>query len=148
MTTVSTPSDRQQLSWMLDQIKNLNGVSYVLVLSSDGLPIAQCTDLDQDTADSVAAAAAGYCSIGKALGQFGGGPMRQCMGEYENAVVLVTSVAENSLLLVQCTHDAVISVVAGAMESMAPNMAEHLASKARSGGAGSAALSFGTAGQS
>ncbi|MFB7918577.1 roadblock/LC7 domain-containing protein [Streptomyces sp. NPDC056061] len=147
MTTVSS-SNQQDLAWMLDQIKGLHGVSYVLVLSSDGLAIAQCTELDKNTADSISAAAAGYCSIGKALGQFGGGPMRQCMGEYENAVIFVTSVAENSLLVVQCTHDADISVVAGAMESMAPNMAKHLASKARTGGSGGAALSFGTAGQS
>ncbi|MGY3056195.1 putative regulator of Ras-like GTPase activity (Roadblock/LC7/MglB family) [Streptomyces sp. TE3672] len=143
----ATPSDPKQLSWMLDQIKMLRGVTYALVLSSDGLSIARCTELDRDTADVFAAAAAGYCSIGKAFTQFGVGALNQCMGQYENGLLLATSVAENSLLAVLCTRDAEISVVAAAMESMAPNMADQLGAQARTETSGGA-LSCGTAGQS
>ncbi|MFF3957474.1 roadblock/LC7 domain-containing protein [Streptomyces sp. NPDC001890] len=147
MTTFTDRQAQTKASWILDDIKSLKGVTWAVVLSGDGLVVARCKDLDRDTADSISAAGAGYVSVAKALGQFGGGALRQCMAEYDKAMIMATAVAENSLLVVQYTHDGNVEVITNKVMSVAPNLAQELASKARTETPGGTGLGSGAAGQ-
>ncbi|MFF3786336.1 roadblock/LC7 domain-containing protein [Streptomyces sp. NPDC001933] len=147
MTTSTNHQAQMKASWILDDIKGLKGVTWAVVLSGDGLVVARCNDLDRDTADPIAAAAAGYASVAKALGQFGGGALRQCMAEYDNAMIMATALAENSLMVVQYTHDGDVEVITNKVMSVAPNLAQELASKARTEMPGGTGLGSGAAGQ-
>jgi predicted regulator of Ras-like GTPase activity (Roadblock/LC7/MglB family) len=64
-----TGADKLDVSWLIDQlISEVPTITYVVLVSADGLHLASAGNLDRDRAESAAALASGFLSI---TGQFG-----------------------------------------------------------------------------
>lgn len=125
----------QEQSWMIADVKSVQGVRHVVVLSSDGLPVTWCDRTDQETADRLAAACSGLQSLGKSLAQeFGSGKqaVRQQLTEWDGGFLFIRSAATGSHLAV--VTDAVVdpALVAQQMQAQVLKLGERgLATPAR-----------------
>lgn len=134
---MSTPitDGTNRLAWLLDELE-LDGVRFTVLLSEDGLRVANSRGISKDDAERFAAAASGLRSLGKALGEFCGGhanPVRQNMTEYAEGMILITAAGAGSLLGVATTNDVDLALVAHRMNELAARVGRELGSAPRRG---------------
>ncbi|MBB5911798.1 putative regulator of Ras-like GTPase activity (Roadblock/LC7/MglB family) [Nocardia transvalensis] len=133
---MSTPgtavSDGNKLAWMLEDL-NVPGVRFAVLLSDDGLRIAQVGEISIDDAERFAAAASGLRSLGKALGEFCGAAnsVRQNMTEYDDGMIFITAAGEGALIGVSTTAQVDVSLVAHRMNELAARVGRELGSLPR-----------------
>ncbi|MFF4802277.1 roadblock/LC7 domain-containing protein [Streptomyces sp. NPDC001351] len=128
--------------WMLKELSGMPEARYAVLLSSDGLIIGHSETVDRDDADSIAASASGFHSIGVALAPYTGGKkngLRQVVAEFDEGLLFVKTVGLNALLAV-CTTDAVNAEdLTYRMNGLTVRLGEVLTSPARDqGGEGGA----------
>ncbi|SEC21586.1 Predicted regulator of Ras-like GTPase activity, Roadblock/LC7/MglB family [Streptomyces misionensis] len=140
--TVQANDSSNRLGWMLNDLANMPEARFVVLLAADGMSMAYSESVDRDTADSVAASASGFHSIGVALAPFCGGKdngLRQVVGEFDDGYLFVKTAGANTLLAVATTAFADAGVVTHRMNELAGRLGEELASPARHhGGEGGA----------
>ena len=104
----------QDLSWLLDDLATrVSHFQQAVILSRDGLVIAQSAGLRRDDAERLSALAAGVQSLASWRGQhFGVGEVRQTIIELEQALLFVTAAGHGSCLAVLCPADADAGLVA------------------------------------
>ncbi|MFB7114016.1 roadblock/LC7 domain-containing protein [Streptomyces sp. NPDC056291] len=127
---------------MLNDLADMPEVRFVVLLAADGMAVAHSESVDRDTAETVAASASGFHSIGVALAPFCGGPtngLRQVVGEFDDGFLFVKTAGVNTLLAVSTTELVDAQVLTHRMNGVAERVGEELASPARHrGGEGGA----------
>ncbi|GAA2456684.1 roadblock/LC7 domain-containing protein [Streptomyces macrosporus] len=123
-----------QNDWMISEVVGVPGVRHVVVLSADGLVRTRSQELDQDTADRLAAAASGLMSVGTSLAKTfgrGGKALVQQMTEFEGGFLFVRSAGDGTRLAV-VTEDTVNPALIGSqMVLQVKRFGEHQATPAR-----------------
>jgi len=109
-----TRTPRQDLSWLLDDTCNrVDGVNGIVVLSSDGLPLASSTSFAGSDADRLSAVASAFHSLARgASTQFRGGNVQQTVVEMDDVVLLVTAAGPGACLAVLATAEADLGAIA------------------------------------
>ncbi|MFF0543813.1 roadblock/LC7 domain-containing protein [Nocardia thailandica] len=135
---MSTPvaDSTNRLAWLLEDLE-IAGVRFAVLLSEDGLRIAHSRGITKDDAERFAAAASGLRSLGKALGEFCGGPgnvVRQNMTEYDDGMIMITAAGQGALLGVSTTPDVDVALVAHRMNELAGRVGREIGSAPRRGG--------------
>ncbi len=121
------------LAWLLDDlVKRVNEAEHAIVLSADGLLMAQSQDIGRDDAEHLSAIAAGIQSLAKGAGErFGGGAVRQTIIEMRSAFLLVTVAGQGACLAVLSNEDADVGLIAYEMAMMVTKLGHHLSTPAR-----------------
>ncbi len=122
LMTVQANDSSNRLGWMLNDLANMPEARFVVLLAADGMSMAYSESVDRDTADSVAASASGFHSIGVALAPFCGGKdngLRQVVGEFDDGYLFVKTAGANTLLAVATTAFADAGVVTHRMNELA-----------------------------
>ena len=109
----SLPPDDRDLDWLITAFaRRIQGVTSVVVLSTDGLVLALSEDLPRDTADTLAAVTAGLTSLtAGAARHMGAGAVNQVIVEMEGGFLFVTTISEGSALAVMSDTDADIGLI-------------------------------------
>lgn len=123
----------ENMSWLLNNlVKKVPEVTYVIVLSSDGLLLATSRGIDRMTADQLAAVASGFNSLARGAGRFfGGGNVRQTIVEMEQGFLFVTAVGDGSCLAILSSPGADIGLIAYEMALLVTRVGEFLTPELR-----------------
>ncbi|MFM9452308.1 roadblock/LC7 domain-containing protein [Streptomyces europaeiscabiei] len=68
--TEQPTADTVNMNWVLNRLKEQQGVLHAILLSSDGLVLAASDGLDTEVAERTAANASGAFSIGRSISEF------------------------------------------------------------------------------
>ena len=122
------------LGWLLDDLAGrMSAFQQAVILSKDGLVIANSAGLPRDDAERMSALAAGVQSLATGAGQhFGVGAVRQTIIELEQALLFVTSAGHGSCLAVLCPADADAGLMAYEMALLVKRAGPHLEARPRS----------------
>ncbi|GAA3196519.1 roadblock/LC7 domain-containing protein [Actinocorallia longicatena] len=121
------------LAWLLDDlVKRVSEAQHAIVLSADGLLMAQSDGISREDAEHLSAVSAGIQSLAKGAGErFGGGAVRQTIVEMRSAFLLVTVAGQGACLAVLSNEDADVGLIAYEMAMMVTKLGHHLSSPAR-----------------
>ena len=122
-----------QLDWMVnDFVRQVAGVRQALVVSVDGLRLAQSEGLDAGTADQLAAVTSGLVSLTRSAAQsFRAEPVRQTIVEMGGGYLFVTAVSDGSSLAVFADAHCDIGMVGYEMTLLVARVGQLLAPAAR-----------------
>ncbi len=111
MSDLTTAPGR--IGFLLDNfVDRTPGVEQAVVVSADGLPMAQSRTIDEDAADRFAAVASGLIGLAYgAAGRFGGGAVTQIVVEMERAFLFVTGISDGSCLAVVADADGDVGLI-------------------------------------
>ncbi|MEV6069110.1 roadblock/LC7 domain-containing protein [Nocardia sp. NPDC052001] len=115
---------------------DIPGVRFAVLLSEDGLRIAHSGNITKDNAERFAAAASGLRSLGKALGEFCGGPgdrVRQNVTEYDGGMIFITAAGEGAVIGVSTTPEVDVALVAHRLNELAARVGHELGAIPRGG---------------
>ncbi|MBO1420280.1 roadblock/LC7 domain-containing protein [Streptomyces sp. FH025] len=125
------------MDWILNDLAHsVPYVRHVIVLSADGLRIAQY-GADPDTADRLAAACAGLQSLAAAVGQEfpdGDGSMRLVVIEVDGGYFYLMSAGVGAYLAVLADEGVDAGLVSHQMRDLIDRIGEHLATPPRNPG--------------
>lgn len=126
MSRTVNPAD---LAWLLDDlIARVAEAQNAIVLSGDGLLMAQSRGLSRSDAEYLAAVASGFQSLaGGAARRFGGRVVRQTMIEMDTSLLFVTSAGQNASLAVLTSVESDIGYVAYEMAILVQRVGQYLA---------------------
>lgn len=121
------------LAWLLDDlVRRVSEAQHAIVLSADGLLMAQSQGISRDDAEHLSAVSAGIQSLARGAGErFGGGTVRQTIIEMRSAFLLVTVAGQGACLAVLSTEEADVGLIAYEMAMMVTKLGHHLSSPAR-----------------
>ncbi|MGA5820372.1 roadblock/LC7 domain-containing protein [Streptomyces rubellomurinus] len=122
------------MDWILNDLAHsVPYVRHIIVLSSDGLRIAQY-GADPDTADRLAAACAGLQSLASAVGQqfpHGNGSMRLVVIEVDGGYFYLMSAGDRAYLAVLADEGVDAGLVSHQMRDLVARIGEHLSAPPR-----------------
>ncbi|MBR8745343.1 roadblock/LC7 domain-containing protein [Nocardiopsis sp. MG754419] len=97
----------QRLNWLMgDLVERVGGARHALLLSTDGLPLSISPDLDQESAERLAAIAAGFASLARgARRELGAAEVRQSVVEMDNVFFFVLSAGQGAQLALVAVSD-------------------------------------------
>ncbi|ADG87694.1 dynein regulation protein LC7 [Thermobispora bispora] len=112
MTELS--AEARRFDWLITEfVTNTPGVAHAVVVSSDGLRLAQSEGFPPDRADQLAAVAAGLLSLTVGASRvFEGGPVTQTIVEMQRGLLLVMAISDGSCLAVLAAPDCDLGLVA------------------------------------
>lgn len=135
MTDESTApaSDPARFGWMLTNfVDRVAGVSYAVVVSSDGLLLTSSAGLPRDRADQLAAVASGMSSLTSGAARvFGAGDVVQTIVEMRLGCMLLMSIADGSCLAVLSSPDCDLGLIAYEMTLLVDRAGELLTPELR-----------------
>jgi len=126
---VKSPNTAESdLTWVAAKfVQDTAGVRYAVVLSADGLALAEGGSLPTDQADRLAAVASGVYSLAIGISHvFGLDAYEQSILRFAGGHVLITALAKGAALAVVTQHDARLGVVAHQMALFADRLGENL----------------------
>ncbi|MFD6335645.1 roadblock/LC7 domain-containing protein [Streptomyces niveus] len=130
-------ASQDELSWVLQPLLALAGVTHAVVLSNDGMLRGGSPDLPQAARESVAAMMASHHGSSRALlSAFSGKeprPVRQMVVEDDAGIAFATSAAENSILVVYGSLSTNLGEVAHQMQIQVHKLGKEMESPARGG---------------
>lgn len=90
------------MSWLLDSFADqLDGIAHVVVVSADGLLLANSRDLPADRAEQLASITAGLVSLTHGTARhFDGGSVHQTIVHMEAGYLILMSISDGSSLVV------------------------------------------------
>jgi predicted regulator of Ras-like GTPase activity (Roadblock/LC7/MglB family) len=123
----------QGQDWLLsDFVQRVPSVKRAVLLSVDGILIAQSSGMEQASAEHMAAVAAGFASLARSAGRhFEAGPARQTIIELESAFLLVTPAGAGACLAVLSAADSDIGMVAYEMALLIERIGHNLTTPPR-----------------
>lgn len=130
----STTVDDHGLDWLLANLQERTpGVRHVLVLSKDGIKLSFTPELGIDTADQLAAIAAGIQSLSlSASAEFGAGlGSGQSMVEFAGGLLLIVPAGEGAHLAVVASDGADVGLVGHNMNELVEQIGGHLTAPPR-----------------
>ena len=121
------------LAWLLDDlVKRVNEAEHAIVLSADGLLMAQSQGISRDDAEHLSAVAAGIQSLARGAGKrFGGGHVQQTIIEMQSSFLFVTAAGRNACLAVLASEDADVGLIAYEMAMLVTRVGRFVASPTR-----------------
>ena len=121
------------LSWLLDDLASrVSHFQQAVILSKDGLVIANSVGLPRDDAERMSALAAGVQSLaGGASRRFHGGGVRQTVIEMDDALLFITAAGQGTCLAVLADGDADAGLIAYEMTVLVKRVGQHLAANPR-----------------
>lgn len=131
--------DLDKLTWLLEGLlERTPGTRHALVLSRDGLKLCHSAGMGTDSADHLAAIAAGLQSLAhgasKEFGD-GGGGVRQAMAEFYGGLLFIVEAGHGAHLAVITSEEADAGLVGHNMSELVEQLGEHLSSPTRVGNA-------------
>jgi uncharacterized protein len=107
-------AEARRFDWLITEfVTNTPGVAHAVVVSSDGLRLAQSEGFPPDRADQLAAVAAGLLSLTVGASRvFEGGPVTQTIVEMQRGLLLVMAISDGSCLAVLAAPDCDLGLVA------------------------------------
>ncbi|KOX10038.1 roadblock/LC7 domain-containing protein [Nocardiopsis sp. NRRL B-16309] len=125
------------LTWLLEGLlERTPGARHALVLSRDGLKLCHSASLNKDSADHLAAIAAGVQSLAHSASvEFGAGPgaggVRQAMAEFYGGLLFIVEAGHGAHLAVITSEEAEPGLVGHNMNELVEQMGEHLSTPPR-----------------
>ncbi|KAA0234565.1 MAG: roadblock/LC7 domain-containing protein [Actinobacteria bacterium] len=117
---------------MANFVRSVPGVAQALALSDDGLVMARCPGLGGGAAERLSAVASALSGLAwGAVGQAGGGRVENIMVVMENALLLVSTVADGSQLAVVAAPTCDVDLVAYEMGLLSRRCGEVLTPEQR-----------------
>ena len=121
-----------QLSWLLDNLLEVNDVRQAVVLSRDGLVMAAAQGMSREDGDHLAALAAGLQGLAHGAMEYcGASEVRQTIIELDSAFLFVMAAGEGTCLAVVASQDANVGVIAYEMAMMVRRMGKYLLARPR-----------------
>ncbi len=132
--SAESPSDPGSFGWLLTSfVEQVAGVSYAVVVSSDGLLLTSSSGLPRDRADQLAAVASGMASLTRGAARvFGAGEVLQTIVEMEGGCMLLMAIADGSCLAVLASPDCDMGLIAYEMTLLVDRAGELLTPELRS----------------
>jgi uncharacterized protein len=126
-------TDPGQFGWLLTNfVDRVAGVSYAVVVSSDGLLLTSSAGLPRDRADQLAAVASGMSSLTRGAARvFGAGDVLQTVVEMELGCMLLMAIADGSCLAVLAAPDCDMGLIAYEMTLLVDRAGEVLTPELR-----------------
>ena len=130
---IQTAEASRQLDWLVnDFVRRVSGVTHTVVVSVDGLKLAVSHQVDESTADQLAAVASGLVSLTRGAAQcFRAEPVVQTIVETAGGYLFVTSVSEGSTLAVFAEVECDIGLIGYEMTLLVTRVGQLLAPGAR-----------------
>jgi uncharacterized protein len=127
------PADPARFGWLLTNfVDRVAGVSYAVVVSSDGLLLTSSAGLPRDRADQLAAVASGMSSLTRGAARvFGAGEVVQTIVEMRLGCMLLMAIADGSCLAVLASPDCDLGLVAYEMTLLVDRAGELLTPELR-----------------
>src|ERR1700749_1663004 len=121
------------LAWLLvDRADRVRDFRRAVILSRDGLLIANSSDLTRDDADHLSAVASAVQSLAAGTGdRFAAGGVRQTIIELERGIFFLIAAGQGSCLAALCPSEADAGTVAYEMAMLAKRARPHLAALPR-----------------
>jgi predicted regulator of Ras-like GTPase activity (Roadblock/LC7/MglB family) len=112
VTTLS--HDARRFDWLITEfVRGTPGVAHAVVVSADGLCLANSEGFPEDRADQLAAVAAGLLSLTVGASRvFEGGAVTQTVVEMERGLLLVMAISDGSVLAVLASPECDMGLVA------------------------------------
>ncbi|PDP84503.1 dynein regulation protein LC7 [Glycomyces fuscus] len=127
--------DLDKLTWLLEGLlERTPGTRHALVLSRDGLKLCHSSGLRADSADHLAAIAAGVQSLAHSASvEFGDGAggVRQAMAEFYGGLLFIVEAGHGAHLAVITSEEAEPGLVGHNMNELVEQMGEHLTTPPR-----------------
>lgn len=127
-----------QLAWLLEQLLTRTPrTRHALLLSGDGLKICHTADLSLDSADQLAAIAAGIQSLSHgASAEFGDGRggVRQSMTEFYGGILFIVEAGVGAHIAVVADEDCDAGLVGHNMRELVEQLGEYLTAAPRNRG--------------
>lgn len=126
-------SGSADMDWLVARFADtIDSVEQVVVVSSDGLPLATSAGVPRDTADRLAAVASGMIGLAYgSAGRFGGGSVSNVIIEMEHRWLFVTGIRDGSLMCVVSDASADIGAIGYEMAVFAERAGEVLTPELR-----------------
>lgn len=130
---MQTAEANRQLDWLVsDFVRRVAGVTHALVVSVDGLKLAVSDQVDENTADQLAAVASGLVSLTRGAARcFDAEPVVQTIVETAGGYLFVTSVSEGSTLAVFASVECDIGMIGYEMTLLVTRVGQLLVPGAR-----------------
>nr|WTB34593.1 roadblock/LC7 domain-containing protein [Streptomyces sp. NBC_00830] len=97
------------LSWVLNDVLQVNGARHAILVSADGLLLERSTDTTRDSAETYAAAVSSMQSLSRAIAPFAGGSgngkWRQTLLEYEHGWIFVIAAGSGAYMAAAAAPD-------------------------------------------
>ncbi|WP_067124735.1 roadblock/LC7 domain-containing protein [Microtetraspora malaysiensis] len=112
MTALSVEARR--FDWLITEfVGGTPGVAHAVVVSADGLRLANSDGFPLDRADQLAAVAAGLLSLTVGASRvFDGGPVTQTVVEMQRGLMLIMAISDGSCMAVLAAADCDMGLVA------------------------------------
>ena len=127
--------DLEHSTWLLEGLlERTPGTRHALVLSRDGLKLCHTPGLGKDSADHLAAIAAGVQSLAHSASiEFGDGAggVRQAMAEFYGGLLFIVEAGEGAHLAVVTSPEADPGLVGHNMNELVEQLGEHLSTPPR-----------------
>lgn len=126
-------SEPGHFGWLLTNfVDRVAGVSYAVVVSSDGLLLTSSAGLPRDRADQLAAVASGMASLTRGAAKlFGAGNVLQTVVDMELGCMLLMAIADGSCLAVLASPGCDMGLVAYEMTLLVDRAGEVLTPELR-----------------
>lgn len=126
-------SDPGRFGWLLNNfVDRVAGVSYAVVVSSDGLLLTSSAGLPRDRADQLAAVASGMSSLTRGAARvFSAGNVVQTVVEMEGGCMLLMAIADGSCLAVLAAPNCDMGLIAYEMTLLVDRAGELLTPELR-----------------
>lgn len=123
----------RELDTLLQRLQlTVPAIRQVVVVSSDGLPLASATGMTQDDADRLAAVASGMIGLAYgSAGRFGAGAVSNVIVQMEKGWLFVTGIRGGSLVCCLTDKDVDMAEVAFEMSIFVQRVGESLTPEAR-----------------
>jgi uncharacterized protein len=107
-------AEARKFDWLITEfVGGTPGVAHAVVVSADGLRLANSDGFPPDRADQLAAVAAGLLSLTTGASRvFDGGAVTQTVVEMQRGLVLVMAISDGSCLTVLAAPDCDMGLVA------------------------------------
>lgn len=107
-------AEATNLNWLIDRFaQTVPSMRQVVIVSSDGLPLATSNSVERETADRLSAVSSGMIGLAYgSAGRFGAGSVSNVIIEMTNGWLFVTGIRDGSLMSVLTERDTDIGAVA------------------------------------
>lgn len=107
-------AEATNLNWLIDRFaQTVPSMRHVVIVSSDGLPLAASNGVERETADRLSAVSSGMIGLAYgSAGRFGAGSVSNVIIEMTNGWLFVTGIRDGSLMCVLTERSTDIGAVA------------------------------------
>lgn len=122
------------LSWVLDDVTNVQGARHAILVSADGLLLQASQNIGRDDAETNAAAMSSMQSLSRAVAGFvasGQGIWKQTLLEYDDGWIFLIAAGSGAYLAVSAALDVDMETMSMRMQKQVKALARALSTPAR-----------------